>query len=548
MSLQPIEVVVIDDDPDDFHLLKDLLGEVRGTNYNLAWISNSRQAVSAIEKQTADVYLIDYRLDDRTGLDILNELQDKGLSKPLILMTGQGDRSIDLAGMEKGAADFIPKAALTADCLERSIRYSVKRAQDKEKLKEMQNLKTQKESAEAANQMKSKFLAYMSHEIRTPLGAILGFTDLALNPKSGEEEKTQYLKIMKKNCEQLLLLINDFLDLSKIEAGKIETVSGRVDWRNILNDVVQLLKPKADAKGLSIRFSANGEMPALLETDGQRLRQIVSNLLGNAIKFTSFGQIYIHCDSTYNPESLKRDFVLSVQDSGIGISSEDQKKLFQPYQQANAQTQIKYGGTGLGLDLSRRLAQALGGELTLTESSVGRGSTFTLTLPGRFLEPTPPCEIPAPVSAKGELILANPFSNGVAPMRVLVADDSRQNQILMAVLLKRLNCDVTIACDGREAVRLAKGGGFDVIFMDIEMPDVGGYEATQILRIAGFMKPIVAITAHTLNSERDKALNSGFSAYLTKPIQMQNLTAVFSTLHNAGAITGAPAYYELSST
>lgn len=385
MPNNAIKVVIIDDDQDDFLLLKNLFAEIQGTEYQLSWISRSAEATEAIKLQSADVYLIDYRLDNRTGLDILDELQDADINKALILMTGFADRSVDLAAMERGAAHFLPKDSLTADHLERAIRYSMKRMQEQEKLKQIQALKIEKEAAVAANQLKSKFLAYISHEIRSPLSAVLGFSDLALDPETSAEEKVECVQIIKKSCEKLILLINDLLDLSKVEAGKIETILENVPWRNVVAEVVQLFKPQADQKGIQIQCLLQNEIPEVLKTDAQRLRQILSNLVSNAIKFTSHGIIRIECQNDIGDSSSSGDFVLSVRDTGIGISAEDQKKLFQPYQQATIACQRKFGGTGLGLELSRKLANVLGGDLRLIDSKPGIGSVFSIILPGIFV-------------------------------------------------------------------------------------------------------------------------------------------------------------------
>lgn len=521
MSDLPIRVVVIDDDRDDFFLIKDYLNEITETKYQTEWIPTFKAAVESIKQQAADIYLIDYRLDGQTGLNILDSLQGIDLKKPMILLTGQGDRRVDLEAMQKGASDFLTKDKITTDLLERSIRYSLKRAQDQEKLKEVERFKAEKEAADIANKSKSQFLADMSHEIRTPLGAILGFAELSLDPSTSEEERIDFISVIKRSGENLLEIINDVLDLSKIEAGHLQVESLDFNWRAVINEVMDILKPKVIAKGITLSCEVDSKIPETLKSDPHRFRQVLTNLICNAIKFTDKGHVTIKCKT----EPIKRSsatLVISVHDTGIGINANDQKRLFKPFNQANASLSRKYGGTGLGLDISRKLARALGGDVTLIQSLPNVGSTFAFRLPGDFAF----CEsVTTNVSAIEQGKNAPYLKSG---FRVLLIEDAIENQIVVKNFLSRADYDVQVAHDGREGILKAFDGDFDIILMDIKMPEMDGYEATQRLRQAGFTKPIIALTAYALSEEREKAIGLGFSDYITKPIQRENLIATLN--------------------
>ena len=521
MSGTPIQVVVIDDDREDFVLIKDYLSEVEGTQYEFEWIPTFKDAIEAIKKQAADVYLIDYRLDGQTGLDILDSLQALDLKKPMILLTGQGDHRVDLEAMRKGASDFLTKDKVTMDILERSIRYSMKRAEDKEKLREAERFKAEKEASDLANKAKSQFLANMSHEIRTPLGAIIGFAELAQDPAISEVDRANFISVIRRSGQNLLEIINDVLDLSKIEAGHLQVESLDFNWRAVVSEVIDLLKPKATAKGITLKCEIDSKIPKTLKSDSHRFRQVLTNLIGNAIKFTEKGHVTIKC----NTELVKQDstnLIVSIHDTGIGISPNDQKKLFKPFKQANSSLSRKFGGTGLGLDLSRKLARALRGDVTLTRSLPNVGSTFAFKLPGDFTL----CKLD--VGSAVALAAGTTAPSAKSSLRVLLIEDAIENQIIVKHFLSRAGFNVQMANDGREGVLKAFDGDFDVILMDIQMPEMDGYEATQQLRQGGYTKPIIALTAYALNEEREKAIRLGFSDYVTKPIQREVLIATLN--------------------
>lgn len=390
---------------------------------------------------------------------------------------------------------------------------------------------TERKNAEAANASKSSFLANMSHEIRTPLGAVLGFSELLLSPDISSSEKINSAEAIRRNGRLLSGIVNDILDLSKVEAGKIDFEKSAVHLTELVRDVRSLLLLEAETKGVRLQLRAVGLLPEFITTDALRVRQILLNIVGNAIKFTQQGwvEVSVHLQTSGKLPLL----TFTVKDTGRGITPEQMARLFTPFTQADSSTTREFGGTGLGLVLSRRLANALGGDVRLVESFAGVGSTFVitvgvgemgpLTLSDLLVEGWPEESVDAP---KGQLEVQVPPKADLDGMDVLVVDDSQDNQILISRILQTAKANVTIAKNGREGVEKALAQNFDVILMDLQMPEMDGYEATQQLRSHGYHKTIIALTAHAMTEERKRCLANGFDEHLSKPIDKKKLFAV----------------------
>jgi len=378
------------------------------------------------------------------------------------------------------------------------------------------------ESADAANRTKSEFLANMSHEIRTPMNAILGFTDV-LRRGFATDDKTRkhYLDTIHSSGKHLLELINDILDLSKIEAGRLEIERKTCSPCELISELVTMFTVPAEKRGISLEFTTAGPVPETILTDPTRLRQIVANLVGNAIKFTETGGVKIVIRLLANSE--KPQLAIDVIDSGIGISPEGLGKIFNPFVQADSSVTRRFGGTGLGLTISRRFAVALGGELTVA-SALGRGSTFTVTLDTGPLDGIRLLDAPEArtSSARSGSRTAKDLPK-LPPARVLVADDGEENRQLITVILTRAGVQVKNADNGEVAVRMATSQPFDLILMDMQMPVLDGYAATTRLRQQGLTIPIVALTANAMKGDEEKCRAAGCSAFVAKPVDIDEL-------------------------
>jgi signal transduction histidine kinase/DNA-binding response OmpR family regulator len=393
-------------------------------------------------------------------------------------------------------------------------------------LESQARLREEYAAATAANQAKSMFLANMSHEIRTPMTAIQGFTDLLLDARLDSSRRLNYVQTIRRNGDHLLRLLDDILDFSKIEAGKMEVESIACSPGDIVNDVASLMRVRASAKQIMFDIRFASPVPKTIRSDPTRLRQILANLIGNAIKFTERGGVHVRV-SVIGPAGPRPLLRVEVEDQGPGISADEQSRLFRSFTQADPTTTRKHGGTGLGLAISQRLASMLGGEIEVS-SEVGKGSVFVLEVPTGPLDGV---EMIAELHESGTDTTALPAPELQLHGKVLLAEDGIDNQILIATYLRLSGLEVVVVDNGRLAVEAAlravgENQPFDIVFMDMQMPELDGYGATAKLRAAGYRGIIVAVTAHALAEDRSRCITAGCDDYLSKPIVRGRLREV----------------------
>ncbi len=407
-------------------------------------------------------------------------------------------------GVDRSANGRLRMAGTNVDITERKVRE--------------QDLQDARNLAVVANETKTAFLANMSHEIRTPLSAIMGFTELIASDATTPDERSRYSETVQRNGRALMHIIDDILDLSKIEANKLDLDFDWTDLRTVVDDIKIMFKPIVKDKGLEFYVTVAEDVPQFLRTDPSRLRQILLNAISNACKFTERGSVSLEVSRVGGDKKTQAWICFSIKDTGIGITEEQQAKLFQPFTQADNSMTRRFGGTGLGLMLSRRLAKMLGGAYYLARSSPGVGSAFDLRLPVEDLAAIE--NLPRELARSTPAVDQNHKLQGV---RILLVDDSVDSRALAARYLEREGAIVEQVGSARDAIDRLSKSEFDLLITDIQMPIMDGYELTRHLRNEGFAKPIIGLTAHVFKEDRQRSLAVGLDDHLGKPIKAREL-------------------------
>ena len=471
-------------------------------------------------------------------------LAHRQVSAPVLQIANMAQRIAQTHGFEERiSADGHGELAVLAQSLNTMLdeicRRDTERAADRQQLEQQvaecsrvnKELLFAIDKAEEASRLKGEFLANMSHEIRTPMNGILGFTQLCLSTGLTEDQR-DYLDTVERSAEALMQLLNDILDVSKIEAGKVELDRAPFSMRDCVESSTRTMSAAAQQKGLKLTWEVDPQIPDNLVGDENRIRQVLLNLIGNAIKFTAEGSVGVTVAMEPAPDSsLVAHF--AVHDSGPGIPEDKRKIIFEPFRQADGSTTRRYGGTGLGLAISSGLVDIMSGRIWV-ESEVGKGSTFHFTAPFTLGAPPVPKRVAAPASAME-----------CAPLSILVAEDNVVSQRLVTALLKERGHAVTLAGNGTEVLDLVERRDFDLILMDIQMPEMDGLQATAEIRSREGQKgkhiPIVAMTAHAMAGDRERCLESGMDGYIAKPIHPGELMALITGMSAQRiAVTSVP--------
>lgn len=506
-------MLIIDDDEEDYMIVRDLLDDIALGSFVTDWAGSYQAGAELLAKNQHDLCLMDFKLGAGDGIELVRRASELGFSGPIILLSGVHHGAVDMQAMEAGAVDYLVKTDLTATQLIRSIRYALAR-------REVEMERVDRLKAEAENRSKSDFLAHLSHELRTPLSAILGFTELMLNSKPSADTLS-HLQVVHRNGKHLLGLLNDILDLSKIEAGKLDMDIQAVYLASLISDTYSLIHGQAADRNLALSIESSDPLPQRIFTDPTRLRQILINLLGNAIKFTDRGQVKLQVSVVEGAAGEQIEFC--VEDTGVGIPPAFSESVFEPFVQSRQSQMEARTGTGLGLTISRQLVERLGGTIRL-ESEVGKGSRFIFTIDPGDIRAVPRDQFSLQCDWPRDSVGSIPQFAG----RVLVVDDLHDIRMLIGYFLEAAGLEVIFASNGREAINTVEAEGrdgrrFDLILMDIHMPELGGLEAADRLRRAGFDRPIVALTAAHMKGDEENYLKSGFTAYLSKPVDQHRL-------------------------
>ncbi len=538
MDQTVINVLVIDDSPSDQRLIRELLSASRDVVFRVETAELLSQGLARLARGGIDVLVTDLGLPDSQGLGTFLRSHAQAPNLPIVVLSDLDDTRVAVQAVHEGAQDYFVKGELTADLIARSLRYAIER---KRAACELQRAR---EAAEAANRAKSTFLANMSHEIRTPMNAVIGFAEL-LQKSSLTAEQREQLELVLDSAESLLSVINDVLDFSKIEAGKLTLENECFDLRALLGDILKAMAVRTTDRNVRLECKIADETPGFVMGDSSRLRQVLVNLLGNAIKFTEAGQVLL---STRAEPHEPGQIVLwaTISDTGIGIPPDKHEAVFRAFEQADNSMSRTYGGTGLGLAICYRLVELMGGRIWF-KSEPGRGSDFHFT--ACLAVPSPEQTLAAQAAAEQERCDPNQAPRPTRALRVLLAEDAVVNQKLAVGLLKKQGHRVTVAENGRQAVEHLQQGTFDLVLMDVQMPGMDGLEATRAIRareaLSGGHVPVIALTAHAMKGDRERCLEAGMDAYVSKPVRARTLYKVIDeVLSRAGLAPVEPATAE----
>jgi len=531
------KILVVDDEADlELLIRQKFRHRIRSNELHFEFASNGVEALQKLDNnKDLDMVLTDINMPVMDGLTLLSKIKEKENHYKAVVVSAYGDMDNIRTAMNRGAFDFLTKPIDFND-LETTINKTlseiniIKQGMEaKEQLvktiAEKKIAEVERSKAEEAKKFEQQFLANMSHEIRTPMNVVIGMTNLLLKTSMSEQQQ-KYMNAIKDSSENLLVIINDILDLSKIEAGKIDFENIHFSLAETVNLVHTTLRFKAEEKGLHMIMDIDTSLPPMIIGDPVRLSQVLLNLAGNAIKFTEKGSITIKCKKL-KEENKKVSIEFSVTDTGIGIAEEIVPKIFESFTQASSDTTRKYGGTGLGLTISKQLVELQAGSIHV-KSTLGEGSTFSFILP---------YQVGSEMTKKEKVRNPDPqLLDELRKKKILLVEDNPFNQIVATDTIQDLikGIQLEVAANGRQAVEMLKKNQYDLVIMDVQMPEMDGYEATKYIRnnFPAPVKdiPIMAMTANVIKEEIEKCFDSGMNSYIAKPFDPEDLFSKISSL------------------
>lgn len=515
---EKIKVLIVDDYPENVRALEELIAN---NDIEIFSASTGEQALYLMTQHEFGLALLDVQMPVMSGFELARLI--RGVKRfrniPIIFITAEPESSgTVLEGYDSGAIDLIFKP-VNPHVVRSKVRAFIEMFRQSKLLeKQLSELNRLKVMADVANMAKSQFLANMSHEIRTPLAAVLGYSELLAQPNLTKNERDEFSTSIARNGELLLRLIDDILDFSRIEANRLELENINFDFNELLEEVNSTLRFKAEEKGIALSFEAP-KLPSHYSGDPIRIKQALLNIVGNAIKFTSKGKVSVTvrfegkaCSD--NSEKECDDITFIVEDQGVGMDKCQIANLFQPFGQGDASMKRKFGGSGLGLVISKQIANAYYGDIRVIKSEPGVGSIFELKLQ---LERS--AEKAAGAQQHSDAAVLEPIKAGdFSGKKALVVDDSPDNLRLIELFLRNTDLQMTFAETGQEALERAKQNDYDLVLLDVQMPDMDGYQVTRELRNRGLAMPIIAVTAHAMKEDHDACLAAGYNTVLVKPL------------------------------
>ncbi len=514
-----VHVLLIEDDLDDYILTRDLLADIPDQPYSLDRVPDYASGLDMLRQGKHAICLLDYRLGARNGLELLKEIRGEGFHPAIIMLTGQKDRALDLAAMEAGATDFLEKASLTVPVLERALRYALQQKRNEDLLEERVAARTAElhaseermrqiaEDLSKADHRKDEFMAMLAHELRNPLAPLRNAVDVLQMNSEDAAQVRAVAGMLERQVGQMVHLVDDLLDVSRITRGKIELRLQRIEMGFVVNQAVEASRAQFEQMGHHLKVH-QPDAPIYINGDPVRLTQVLGNLLNNAAKFTPDGGQIELTTSKENDQA-----VIRVKDNGIGIAPKDISSIFDMFVQVDASLERPSSGLGLGLTLVKRLVGKHGGSVEVHSDGKGKGTEFTIRLPLLEQEQLPS---PQPDTKRRTEVVGR---------RILIVDDNVDAATMLSLMLTKMGNETHTASDGLAGVKAAEALRPEIIIMDIGLPQINGYEACSHIRQQpwGQDMRIIALTGWGQAEDRQKSKNAGFNAHLVKPVDLEEL-------------------------